>query len=169
MIDAARLGWSVGGGVVPRLGRRLERQKIESEWGHGLKWPNFMGRRNNQPRVVFTMRGVDRSGTSGVERGGGHSTIVWGDDWNDKKKERIFLRIAQFNNNKRLPHNTSTTHNNNQNEPPLPYPQRLRPLIPWACQRRPQCMAPLLPMAPRKVPVIGFGRAMVSSLVGGAK
>ena len=34
------------------------------------------------------MRGVDRRGTSGVERGGGHSTIVWGDDWNDKKIER---------------------------------------------------------------------------------
>jgi len=81
----------------------------------------------------------------------------------------LFLLIAQFNNNKRPPHNTSTTHNNNQNEPPLPYPRRLCPLIPWACQRRPQRMAPRLPMAPRKVPVIGFGRAMVGSLVGGAK
>jgi hypothetical protein len=49
---------------------------------------NFMGRGNNQARVGFTMRGVDRRGTSGVERGGGHSTIVWGDDWNDKKIER---------------------------------------------------------------------------------
>jgi hypothetical protein len=35
---------------------------------------------------AFTMRGVDRSGMSGVERGGVHSTIVWGDEWNDKKK-----------------------------------------------------------------------------------
>jgi hypothetical protein len=34
------------------------------------------------------MRGVDRRGTVGVERGGGQSTIVWGDDWNDKKIER---------------------------------------------------------------------------------
>ncbi len=81
----------------------------------------------------------------------------------------LFLLIAQFNNNKRPPHNTSTTHNNNQNEPPLPYPRQLCPLIPWACQRRPQRMAPRIPMAPRKVPVIGFGRAMVGSLVGGAK
>ena len=30
-------------------------------------------------------------------------------------------------------------------------------------------MAPRLPMAPRKVPVIGFGRAMVGSLVWGGK
>jgi hypothetical protein len=81
----------------------------------------------------------------------------------------LFLLIAQFNNNKRPPHNTSTTHNNNQNEPPLPYPQRLCPLIPWACQRRPQRMAPRLLMAPCKVPVIGFGRTMVGSLLGGAK
>ncbi len=81
----------------------------------------------------------------------------------------LFLLIAQFNNNKRLPHNTSTTHNNNQNEPTLPYPRRLSPLIPWTCQRRPQHMAPWLPMAPHKVPVIGFGRVMVGSLVGGAK
>ena len=36
---------------------------------------------------AFTMRGVDRRGTAGVERGGGHSTIVWGDDWNDEKIE----------------------------------------------------------------------------------
>ncbi len=79
----------------------------------------------------------------------------------------LFLLIAQFNNNK--PHNTSTTHNNNQNEPPLPYPWRLCPLIPWACQRRPQRMVPRLPMAPRKVPVIGFGRPMVGSLVGVGK
>ncbi len=35
--------------------------------------------------LAFTMRGVDRRGTDGVERGGGHSTIVWGDDWNKKK------------------------------------------------------------------------------------
>jgi hypothetical protein len=81
----------------------------------------------------------------------------------------LFLLIAQFNSNKRPPHNTSTTHNNNQNEPPLPYPWRLCPLIPWPCQRCPQRMAPRLPMAPRKVPVIQFGRAMVGSLVGGAK
>ncbi len=81
----------------------------------------------------------------------------------------LFLLIAQFNNIKRPPHNTSTTHNNNQNEPPLPYPRRRCPLIPWACQRRPQRMAPLLPMAPCKVPVIRFGRAMVGSLVGGEK
>ncbi len=54
-----------------------------------------------------------------------------------------------------------------QNEPPLPYPRQLFPLIPWACQRRPRRMALRLPMAPRKVPVIGFGRAMVGSLVGG--
>ncbi len=81
----------------------------------------------------------------------------------------LFLLIPQFNNNKRPPHNTSTTHNNNQNEPPLPYPRRLCPLIPWACQQHPQRMAPPLSMAPRKMPVIGFGRAMVGSLVGGAK
>jgi hypothetical protein len=81
----------------------------------------------------------------------------------------LFLLIAQFNNNKRPPHNTSTTHNNNQNEPPLPYPWRLCPLIPWACQQRPQRMALRLPMAPRKAPVIGFGRAMVGFLFGGAK
>ncbi len=81
----------------------------------------------------------------------------------------LFLLIAQFNNNKRPPHNTSTTHNNYQNEPPLPYPRRLCPLIPWACQRRPLRIAQWLPMAPRKVPVIGFGRAMGGSLVGGAK
>ncbi len=81
----------------------------------------------------------------------------------------LFLLIAQFNNNKRPPHKTSTTHNNNQNEPPLPYSRRLCPLIPWACQRRPQRMAPRLPMAPRKVPVIGLGCAMVGSLVGGTK
>jgi hypothetical protein len=81
----------------------------------------------------------------------------------------LFLLIAQFNNNKRLPHNTSTTHNNNQNEPPLPYPWRLSPLIPWACQRCPQRMAPWLSTAPRKVPVIRFGRAMVGFLVGGEK
>ncbi len=81
----------------------------------------------------------------------------------------LLLRIAQFNNNKRPPHNTSTTRNNNQSEPPLPYPWQLCPLIPWACQQRPQRMAPRLPMAPRKVPVIGFGRAMVGSLVGGEK
>ncbi len=81
----------------------------------------------------------------------------------------LFLLTAQFNNNKRPPHNTSTTHNNNQNELPLPPPWRLCPLIPWACQRHPQRMAPRLPMAPRKVPMIGFDRAMVGSLVGGAK
>jgi hypothetical protein len=81
----------------------------------------------------------------------------------------LFLLIAQFNNNKRPPHNTSTTHNNNQNEPPLLYSWQLCPLIPWACQRRPQRMAPRRPMAPRKVLVIGFGRTMIGSLVGGAK
>ncbi len=81
----------------------------------------------------------------------------------------LFLVIAQFNNNKTRPHNTSTTHNNNQNEPPLPDPRRLCPLIPWACQRRPQRIAPRFPMAPRKAPVIGFGRAMVGSFVGGGK
>ncbi len=36
--------------------------------------------------LAFTMRGVERGGTAGVECGGGHSTIVWGNDWNDKKK-----------------------------------------------------------------------------------
>jgi hypothetical protein len=47
----------------------------------------------------------------------------------------LFLLIAQFNNNKTRPHNTtSTTHNKNQNEPSLPNPWRLCPLIPWACQ-----------------------------------
>ncbi len=81
----------------------------------------------------------------------------------------LFLLIAHFNNNKRPPHNTFTTHNNNQNEPPLPYPRWLSPLIPWACQRRPQRMAPRLPMAPRKMPMIRFGRTMVDSHVGGAK
>ncbi len=68
----------------------------------------------------------------------------------------LFLLIAQFNNNKRLPHNTSTTHNNNQNEPPLPYPWRFSPLIQRACQRHPQRMVPRLHMALRKVPVIVF-------------
>ncbi len=34
------------------------------------------------------MKGVDRRGMSRVEHGGGHSTIVWGDDWNEKKIER---------------------------------------------------------------------------------
>ncbi len=79
----------------------------------------------------------------------------------------LFLLIAQFNNNKRPPHSTSTTHNNNQNELPLPYPRRLCPLIPWACQRRPQRMAPRLPMAPRIVPMIGFGRPWSVPLLGG--
>ncbi len=38
------------------------------------------------------MRGVERIGTAGVERGGGRNTIVWGDDWNDKKIERKWGR-----------------------------------------------------------------------------
>ncbi len=37
---------------------------------------------------AFMMRGVDRRGKAGVECGGGRSTIVWGDNWNDKKIER---------------------------------------------------------------------------------
>ncbi len=36
--------------------------------------------------LAFTMRGVERGGMAGVECGGGRSTIVWGDNWNDKKK-----------------------------------------------------------------------------------
>jgi hypothetical protein len=35
---------------------------------------------------AFTMRGVERGGMARLEHGGGRSTIVWGDDWNDKKK-----------------------------------------------------------------------------------
>ncbi len=38
------------------------------------------------------MRGVERRGTAGVECGGGHNTIVLGDDWNDKKNERKWGR-----------------------------------------------------------------------------
>ncbi len=34
------------------------------------------------------MGGVDLRGKARVERGGGRNTIVWGDDWNDKKIER---------------------------------------------------------------------------------
>ncbi len=37
---------------------------------------------------ALTMRGVDRRDTAGLEHGGGHSNIVWGDNWNDKKIER---------------------------------------------------------------------------------
>ena len=53
---------------------------------------NFMGDATTRLELAFTMRGVDRRGMSGVERGGGHSTIVWGDDWNDKKIERKWGR-----------------------------------------------------------------------------
>ncbi len=37
---------------------------------------------------AFMMRCVKRRGTAGVECGGGCSTIVWGKDWNNKKRER---------------------------------------------------------------------------------
>jgi hypothetical protein len=36
--------------------------------------------------LAFTMRGVEKGGTARVERGAGRSTIVWGNNWNDKKK-----------------------------------------------------------------------------------
>jgi hypothetical protein len=62
-------------------------------------------------------------------------------------------------------HNTAqnTTHNNQQNEPP-PYPQRLCPLSPWVGQRRPQILAPRLPMGPLQAPGAGFAHATAGSL-----
>ncbi len=71
----------------------------------------------------------------------------------------------------KLAHNHNTTqnathilHNNQQNEPP-PYPQRLCPLSPWVEQRRPQILAPRLPMGPLQALGAGFVHAMAGSLV----
>jgi hypothetical protein len=41
-----------GGGVVPLLGATIgTTKKIEGKWALALGGLNFMGRRNNQPRV----------------------------------------------------------------------------------------------------------------------
>jgi hypothetical protein len=64
-------------------------QKIEREWWFGLRWPKLHGKTQQLAESrLSTIRGVDRRGTAGMERGGGRGTIVWGDDWNDKKIER---------------------------------------------------------------------------------
>jgi hypothetical protein len=46
-----------------------------------------------------------------------------------------------------------------------PTPQRLCPLSPWVGQRRPQILAPHLPMGPLQAPGTGFMHATASSLV----
>ena len=57
-------------------------------------------------------------------------------------------------------HILRVTHND-QHEPPLPYPQRLRPLPPWVDQRCHQRMAPPLPMVACTALGTRFGGTMV--------
>ncbi len=73
--------------------------------------------------------------------------------------------VAKFAHNHNTTQNTThILHNNQQNEP-TPYPQRLCPLSPWVGQRRPQILAPHLPMGPLQVPDAGFAHATAVSLV----
>ncbi len=71
-------------------------------------------------------------------------------------------------NHNKTQNTTHILHNNQQNEP-LPYPQRLCPLSPWVEQRRPQILAPPLPNAIRRLQAIKLVLDVIGSLIWGGK